>query len=463
MASNSLLTYGSKVSNVEQVYYAPTVVLPPLLNNLSSLYCLLAKVDGWSDDNNPPDPSQDQKNIKSFLKNVFVAKQITNNDISPVIQRINWVSGTVYEYYRDDIDMFQVDVNGFLIYPFYIINRYNQVFKCLWNGNGNQSTFEPYFEPGSYNTNGIYQNSDAYKWKYMYTVDTHLSVKFMDSSWIPVAANEYAPNPIVTSEGYGALEVINVLNGGQGYDPTNSVISLVVTGDGTGASGFVSVNVSAGGTISDIIINTPGQNYTYANAIITSANGSGAILAANVVSPIGGHGFDPISELGCHNVMFSIEFNGAETLNGVNYIPTDIIYHQVGIVVNPTSLSSSPNPANSPIYNTATQLNVSNGFGLFVNDEIVFQTDKNGNKTFIGTVLSFNTSTNQLSVINTTGSLVSNAPIYGNTSGTARTLLTLPTPLDFVTLSGNLIYLENRSGIQRSPDGIEQFKIVLGY
>jgi hypothetical protein len=455
MASTSLLTYAAKVASVEQVYYSPVVTLPTTNEVLSSMYCVLAKVDTWINDVSPPSPTQDQKAVKNFLKNVFVAKLVTSNDISPVIPRVDWTLDTVYDQYADDVDMFALDPFGNQVYTFYVKNRYDQVFKCLSNNNGGPSLYEPYFEPGTYTTNNIYQNVDGYKWKYIFTVDLSSKVKFMDQYWIPVLVGQNTPNPIASSAGTGSLDVINVISGGSGYDPTTSVITLNITGDGSGANG---VAIVANGAITDILMTSPGSNYTYANASIISANGSGAILAANTSSPIGGHGYDPVSDLGCMHVMISVEFNGSENQN----IPTDITYHQIGLLINPTTNSLSPLSANGSIYNTSTSVIVAGGFGSFVNDELVFQGASLASATFIGTVLDFNTSSNELSLINITGTLTVNAPIFGNGSGTARTVLAYNEP-DFVPLSGYLSYMENRSGITRSPDGIEQFKIVLGY
>jgi hypothetical protein len=155
--------------------------------------------------------------------------------------------------------------------------------------------------------------------------------------------------------------------------------------------------------------------------------------------------------------MFSVEFNGDE--GGI--IPTDIIYHQLGIVINPTTEQNAPAPANGAIYKTTTDLIVAPGFGVYVNDEIVYQGDIN-NPDFIGTILSFDPATNIIRLINTTGTIVNNSSIYGRSSLTTRTLLTHSFP-NFVIHSGYLSYIENRNGIQRSPDGIEQFKFVLGY
>jgi hypothetical protein len=65
-------------------------------------------------------------------------------------------------------------------------------------------------------------------------------------------------------------------------------------------------------------------------------------------------------------------------------------------------------------------------------------------------------------LINTTGTQTLNAPIFGSSSLTARTVLSVSTP-DFITFSGFMTYIENRESVQRSADGIEQFKFVLGY
>ena len=84
------------------------------------------------------------------------------------------------------------------------------------------------------------------------------------------------------------------------------------------------------------------------------------------------------------------------------------------------------------------------------------------NPTFKATVLSFNTSTNVIYAINTNGTPTLNQPIFGSSSSTVRPLLGKTGP-DFISFSGYLAYIENRSGVQRSSDGIEQFKFVLGY
>jgi hypothetical protein len=147
--------------------------------------------------------------------------------------------------------------------------------------------------------------------------------------------------------------------------------------------------------------------------------------------------------------------------NENGFIPTDIDYHQLGILVNPVA-QSNLDRANESIYKATTDLVVAPGFGVYTNDEIIWQGSSFETATFKATVLSFDSASNILKTINTVGNLVLNAPVFGNNSLTTRTLLSFSFP-DLIPFSGVITYIENRSGIQRSFDGIEQVKIVLGY
>jgi hypothetical protein len=164
-ANNGILTYNNSFFNVSSVYYSPSVIIPTTGQIEGSLYCFLSRVQSWDNDALPPAPTQDAKYIKQAFKNMFVAKKITSNDISPVIERIDWNTNTIYDFYRDDVNMYNLDINGSILKHFYVKNKFDQVFKCLWNNNGGVSTNEPYFEPGTFNANQIFQGADNYKWK----------------------------------------------------------------------------------------------------------------------------------------------------------------------------------------------------------------------------------------------------------------------------------------------------------
>lgn len=208
-----------------------------------------------------------------------------------------------------------------------------------------------------------------------------------------------------------------------------------------------------------MVANT-GSNYSYANVTISSSLGSGATAIAPA-SPIGGHGYNPVSELGCRHIMLTCRFTRDEG----GKLPTDIDFRQIGLLVNPYSyFGTSIGRANADIYKTTTDFVVSQGFGAYTPDETVFQS-VNGllsSATFTATVLSFDVPTNTVKLINTQGTANSSALLYGDTSGTSRVVVQQQTP-EFIPYSGYLTYLENREPVQRNIDGSEIFKLVLGY
>jgi hypothetical protein len=466
MAYKNLLTYGARVSQSTLLTFAPVATLPVTGLPISTVYCFLSRIDSWPNDNDPPQPLQDQKSIKAAFKNMFVAKQITSNNIGLVAERNDWTYGLTYDYYQDDVDMFQTDANGFLALKFYARNSYDQVFKCLWNNNGKPATVEPVFQPGLFNALGVFTGSDSYKWKYMYTIDTGSKQKFFDTNWIPVPVNNNVvgnniPNPVSTPAGIGDIEVINVTNPGSGYNPLNPP-TVTIYGDGTGATGVASVN--SDGTIGDILVTNPGTNYSYATVSITSTVGSGATAIAPV-SPIGGHGLDAPSEMGVSHVSLVCEFNGSETRDGIQYLPTDIDYRQVGILTDPLDYNTylSGAAASGLIYKTTTDVVVASGQGSFNSDDIIYQGTSLSEATFTATVLSFDSINNVIKLINTTGTIANNQSITSTaTTSVARTVLGYSTP-SLITYSGYISYIQNRTGIIRSSDGVEQFKFVLSF
>jgi hypothetical protein len=458
MSSNtSILTYNSGVYNLLLNYNAPSARVGTTDNILGTIYCFLSRVDNWDTELVPPDPLQTQAYLKNVYKTMFVAKKITTNDMSPVIRRVNWTANTIYDYYRDDVDMFEKDENGIPVKNFYVKNRFDQVFKCLWNNNGAASTVEPYFEPGTYNANQLFQGADNYKWKYIYSITSGNKLKFMDENWMPVPAGNTVPNPVSTPAGLGSIDVINVTNGGSGYDEANAVVTISIVGDGKSASANAVVTA---GEITDILVANTGSNYTYANVSITSAIGSGATAVASI-SPIGGHGYNPISGLGASNIMITAQFNKDEGGN----LPTDIDYRQIGLIVNPLAyFGVGVDTANAEVYKTTTDLVVSSGFGVYTPDEVVYQSESGlfNEAYFTAKVLSFDSVFNIVKLINIEGDFVAGGVLYSQTSGTTRVALQIQQP-SFIKNSGYITYITNRPPVQRNPDGSEQFKLVLGY
>jgi hypothetical protein len=111
--------------------------------------------------------------------------------------------------------------------------------------------------------------------------------------------------------------------------------TVTIIGDGNGAKAYTRVNLSTG-AISNIAVIDTGANYTRAKAFITSNTGGGA-TANVVISPVGGHGSDPVRELAADKVILNIQFNSSEGIsaNGNGYIPSNTEFRTISIIRDP--------------------------------------------------------------------------------------------------------------------------------
>lgn len=455
---NGLLTALSGLTQVELNYFFTSQSLgaAPIA---ATTYVFLGKPEPWEDELSPPLPLQDQATLKQTFKDMFAAKLLTASNLAPVVKRVDWTSGTVYAQYDDVMNATDFDSTGLLIGSFYVKNSFDQIFKCLDNNRGGPSTVEPVIAPGTTNVTEVIGNqvllADGYKWIYVTTIDKGLKQRFYDTNWMPIAIGTNTPNPM-TTQGLGSIDVITVKNGGNNYtNGIGSTTKITITGDGQGAVAIANVS---GNTIHNVVVTNPGNNYTYATVSVTdtvTGNGTGAILNP-IISPIGGHGYDPVSELLCRNIMLSIEFNGTE---GGALSTSNVNFRQVGVIVNPL-LSNGDIPTES-IYNTSDIVTVNYGTGEYQPGEQVFQ-GTSTNPTFTGVVSGFDASNNKLSVINTVGTYSIGQVIKGSQSTTSRIMVNYQKS-DFSVGSGYLYYYENRTPVTRTAGDNQQIRLVLKF
>ena len=119
---------------------------------------------------------------------------------------------------------------------------------------------------------------------------------------------------------------------------TRYVISPTVTiiGDGTGAKAYSSVG--AGGAIANVSLISIGQDYTKAKVYITANSYHGSGATANVIiSPIGGHGSDAISELYADKILIDTQIRGTEgtSVDGKGYIPANTDFRTISLLKDP--------------------------------------------------------------------------------------------------------------------------------
>lgn len=229
----------------------------------------------------------------------------------------------------------------------------------------------------------------------------------------------------------GAIYSVHVTSGGTNY--SSSCVGSV-TGDGIGCT---ITPVIVNGSISKIIVDTPGSGYSYGTVTFTDPNRaiSGTILEAEVyviLPPTGGHGFNAIDEL--YGTVLAINSSlRQDTI--VNTLGQD--YRQFGILKNPTNLIS-----NSQFYDSSSliaykvTLNTVSGLVL---DEILTQAD---NKFRVISVSGLNVVLQPLGVtpFSQSQSLIAET----NNSRTYTTTAIISSPV-VNKYSGKLIYVSNEN------------------
>lgn len=405
------------------------------------MYFFIGRNQSYADDNSPPTPVNSTANVEyTPWREMIGSKRVQASDVSHVIPRYDWTSGTVYDQYDDqDTNLIESD-------DFYVMTDDYNVYKCLFNNDGGSSTTKP---TGTSTSN--FATADGYIWKYMYTISTSNALKFLTSDYMPVqtlisddGTNQWDVQAAATD---GAIEIIKVTNGGSGYFSGNTTVTI--TGDGTGATANVTTDAEPG-EITKITITNAGSGYTSATVSI-SGDGSSA-TATPIISPKGGHGANAIEELGGKYVLLNVRLDGSES----NTITTDNDFRQVGLIRDPYEYGTTDR-ALSTNYRQTYRYTLGGVSGTFTQDESV----SDGSNTAL--VVEYDATNSYLFTLKPlTLDFANAATLTGSSSNATATIIAIDTPgLD--PYSGDLIYIENRVPISRSEDQIEDVKLIIEF
>ena len=299
------------------------------------------------------------------------------------------------------------------------------------------------------------------------------------------------------------------------------IISPTVTiiGDGSSAQAYSKVNPTTG-SLEEITVINVGSGYTKANVKITAntIHGSGGTANA-ILSPVGGHGNDPVRELGADRLCLNVKYNSSEGIsaNGNGYVPSNTSFRTISLLKDPIlkvnsnnehqTLESIANTSNSPtnlrlttratisyiselpaeqrlqakdiITNERNRLSAELGTLEFVtelgrqqrkakamqnavqgaNAEVVYIRDDEtqSDPTFF---------TMYLNNVNSYGPHIpftKDDVVLEKSSNTALGTIELIKGPEANTCSGEVIYTENVQPVSRTPDQTEDIKIILDF
>ena len=274
---------------------------------------------------------------------VIAAKKIASTDVSRVVPRRNWTTGTVYDYYRHDYGQYIKGSSSSLVTAdsgatqlfdatFYVLSSDNNVYKVLDNNGGAASTVEP-----TGTSTSVLSTGDGYKWKYMYTLTASEQVNFLSTDFMHCSTD----STVSAAATDGAIDIVKIKTAGSGG--TNGThTGVAIRGDGSG--GVASVTVS-GGAVTAVTVTSAGSGYRFAyirNADIVSAGAtslSGSELDV-IIGPKGGHGSDAVNELGGFFVMMNTDFTGTESSNSGDFVVGQD-FRRVALLRDPTTSGSA--------------------------------------------------------------------------------------------------------------------------
>ena len=278
-------------------------------------------------DTNPPTPYDTVSNEMQTWDEVLAAKNIGSADVSFVIPRYDWISGETYAAY-DDADTYLFEK------PFYVLNRDYRVYKCIDNNNNATVTDEPFTtEDDKY-----IKTSDGYIWKFMYSISPADVVKFVTPEWIPVqtiynydekSANSYqlAQSNVQANAVDGDItRLVSIAANSVGTPAADE--NYTVKGDGNSVSAIQTDGQLSIATAAIIGDSTPFRGDV---DVVLTSNGNSAATTRAVVSPRGGHGFDPVRELGGFYVMVNTRLEYDQS--GSIFVDND--FRKIGLLSDP--------------------------------------------------------------------------------------------------------------------------------
>ena len=431
-------------------------------------------------DASPPTPNDDVTSEFYNYDDMLGAKIITSSDVSHCIPRRNWTTGTTYDMYEHNISSSNAANSGatnLFDSSYVVMNGSFAVYKVIENDGATASTVEP-----TSTSNSIFETSDGYRWKYMYSLTSAETLNFMSTDFIHVSTDSTVSAAAVD----GALDTILVVAGGSSFNTSSGTTISAIPIRGDGSSGVASVVISSG-AIASATVTTAGTGYTFAYIrtadIIAATNAGGAGTGDNlnvIIPPKGGHGKDAVKELGGFYIMLNKSLVGVE---GTSDIGVGNDFRRIGLLKDPTNFGTTTVASATTrrqIYATI----FSSVSGTFTPDEEINQastgavakviefdstnkilyyyqtrfpdvgTDTNGNLTALSGA---NAITGQSSSASATPNTSSSATVNGVTfaSGYANPELAYD--------SGDIIYVEERSPITRASDQTENVKLIIEF
>jgi hypothetical protein len=223
-------------------------------------YIFAGKTIGYSSNN----VTAANNSVDGYFHNIehemLFGKKISSGDYNLMVKNTPWEANTIYTQYDNQ----QVDLEDS---NFFVVSKEGVdygVFKCINNNNGIESTIQPLpSETSAFDE--LYQTSDGYVWKYMYSITDAQYKRFATTDYVPFFENEDVANNAVD----GSINAVVVTSSGLDYDQIVEGTIAQTNVEGSNKKFYVQGNEAS---------LTSTTNYYKNNAIyITEGTGAGQL------------------------------------------------------------------------------------------------------------------------------------------------------------------------------------------
>jgi len=210
-----------------------------------SYYVFAARQSPYENESITANTIDDNYESQIFVQDeLMFGMKITDDDVLPMVTKREWQSNTAYAIY-DDKDQ---DLSA---KAFYVVTSENKVYKCIHNDLGDISTVEPSHTEVGYPP----EESDGYRWLYLYTINNIDYLTYATENYIPVIENANVKSSAIDG----------------------SIFNIVVEANGSAYpadSGNIRTDPNGNNYIIQIRTGTSTSNDFFANCAITITNDS---------------------------------------------------------------------------------------------------------------------------------------------------------------------------------------------
>ena len=309
------------------------------------------------------------------------------------------------------------------------------------------------------------------------------------SVYFTFSGSSYVRKVLGGSYNSGTSQMTLTLDSTLGTTLTGSLTANVapfpkITGDGGGQEIVLTANSSAANSVGGVTVVNSGNNFTKASLTVLQQGtgaGAGAVITP-IIPPKGGHGYDPINELGGYYIMINTKLTQDES----GSFTTTNDFRKLGLLKDPNADGTNTKYTSSTATQAKTFTFSSNTAAI--NPDMIITQGSAGSDGATAHVVDVNASASTIRVINvenganssvgydgvsgsfqcTTanaasgfGGASSGQSIFTYTGGSATLVNVANGAMDIG--SGEVIYIENRAPVARAADQTEDIKLVIEF